>query len=230
MRVPKSFNQVTVSQYQRVVPIYKKIEKETDSLIIASDWARIISILSDVTPAEVENLPLSQLTSIIKSLDWLVQGKMPFRKRKYLFINGTLHVAKRKGGQFSKNQYKQLLKVKTEAFELDTAQYVEVETFKGRGVLENLHNIAATIYSPLTIKGFRHDGIDHSKRAEAFLQMSAAKVLPAVFFYSKAYKNLIRRIQEYGIKLQREKMKEADQLLMSTLREALENIGDGTAR
>lgn len=213
MRVPKSFNQVTVSQYQRVVPIYKKIEKETDSLIIASDWARIISILSDVTPAEVENLPLSQLTSIIKSLDWLVQGKMPFRKRKYLFVNGRIHRATFKAKGFN------------------TAQYVEIKTFLGRGdMLSEMHNILATIYSPLTKKGFRHNGLNHSERAEAFKQISVAKVFPTVFFYSKAYRRLIKNITEYGIKLQREKMKEADQLLMSTLREALENIGDGTAQ
>lgn len=213
MRVPKSFKQVTVDQYQRIFPIWQKIEKETDSITIASDWCRIISILTDKTPADIEGLPIDQLKSIIKSLNWLVEGEIKTSKRKYLFIKGNLYRAKLDAKRFN------------------TAQYVEIKTFLSRGNwVGEMHRILATIYSPLTLKGFKHDGETHEERANLFKQMPVAKVYQTVFFYSIQYKSLINRIREYGLKLAQQKNKEAQEDLMQIVKETLESIGDGTVQ
>lgn len=213
MKLPKSFKQVTVEQYQRIYPIYQKIEAEKDPIVIASDWCRIISILTTLKPNEVEELPIDKLKSIIKSLNWLVNGNIKPNKKKYLFVKGHLHRAKLEAKQFN------------------TAQYVEIKTFLSRGNwISEMHNILATIYSPLGWKGFKHDGVSHPDRAEAFKKVSVASVYPTVFFYSVQFKDSMRRIQEYGLKLMKEKQKEIDQHLALTLREVLENIGDGIVR
>ena len=213
MKVPKSFSQVTVSQYQRISPIYQKIEKESDPITIASDWCRIISILTDKTPADIEAMPIDKLKAIIKSLNWLVNGNIKPKKRKYLFIKGRLHKAKLDAKQFN------------------TAQYVEIKTFLSRGNwIEEMHNILASIYSPLTFKGFKHNGETHQERAEFFKTVPVSKVYPVVFFYSVQFKSSMKRIQEYGLKMLKEKQKEIDQHLMSTLKLVLEDIGDGTVR
>lgn len=213
MKVPKSFNQVTVSQYQRISPIYQKIEKESDPITIASDWCRIISILTDKTPADIEAMPIDKLKAIIKSLNWLVNGNIKPKKRKYLFIKGRLHKAKLDAKQFN------------------TAQYVEIKTFLSRGNwIEEMHNILASIYSPLTFKGFKHNGETHQERAEFFKTVPVSKVYPVVFFYSVQFKDSMKRIQEYGLKMLKEKQKEIDQHLIQTLKLVLEDIGDGTVR
>ncbi len=213
MKVPKSFSQVTVSQYQRISPIYQKIEKESDPITIASDWCRIISILTDKAPADIEAMQIDKLKAIIKSLNWLVNGNIKPKKRKYLFIKGHLHKAKLDAKQFN------------------TAQYVEIKTFLSRGNwIEEMHNILASIYSPLTFKGFKHNGETHQERAEFFKTVPVSKVYTVVFFYSVQFKDSMKRIQEYGLKMLKEKQKEIDQHLIQTLRLVLEDIGDGTVQ
>lgn len=211
VKLPKSFKGVTVDQYQRILPIYQKIEKETDTITIASDWCRILSILSGVKPNEIEQMPINKLKQAIASLSWLVNGQIKQSKRKYLIVNGVLHRAK------------------LSAKEFNTAQYVEIKTFLGSGNwVGEMHRIAASIYSPLTWSGFKHDGEGHEKRAEGFKKLSVVKVFPTVFFYSILWQRSISRIQEYGLKIVEQKNKEAEELLMSILRETLEDIGDGT--
>jgi hypothetical protein len=210
MKVPKNFYQVTVDQYQRILPIYQKIEKETDTEVILTDWCRVISILTNTRPDQIESLPIDQLKVIIKSLNWLVNGSITSSKRKYLLIKGKLY------------------KAKVNAKEFNVAQYVEIKTFLGRGNWVNeMHRILASIYSPLTIKGFKHDGIGHEKRAEIFKQISVGRVYPTVFFYSIQFQNLIKNIQEYGIRRAEEMNMKAEEDLMLILRETLENIGGG---
>lgn len=236
MRIPKSFNQVTVSQYQRISPIYQKIEKESDELSkiasndsidevmkglsicekrisIRENWGRILSVLTDEPPHVFINMEIRDLDNIIKSLNWLVNGNIKPKKRKYLFIKGHLHKAKLDAKQFN------------------TAQYVEIKTFLSRGNwIEEMHNILASIYSPLTFKGFKHNGETHQERAEFFKTVPVSKVYPVVFFYSVQFKDSMKRIQEYGLKMLKEKQKEIDQHLIQTLKLVLEDIGDGTVR
>lgn len=211
VKLPKSFKGVSVGQYQLIYPIYQKIEKETDSMTIASDWCRIISILTGRKPNEIEALPIDQLKKAIKQLSFLGHGEIKPNRRKYLFVNGKLHRAK------------------SQAKEFNTAQYVEIKTFLGRGNwIGEIHRLLASMYSPLTWGGFKHDGEGHEERAEAFKKMSVAKVYPTVFFYSILWERWMKRIREYGLKIAEEENRKAEELLMLTLRETLESIGDGT--
>lgn len=210
MRIPKNYNQVTVEQYQLTIPILNKIKCETDAEKVLTGWAMIISFLTGKPVEEIEDLPIDKLTSIIKSLSWL-GSELKGKNRKYLLFKGRIYRA-----QF-------------DASKLNTAQYVEVKSFIERGnPMDDFHNILASIYSPLTLKGFRHDGLSHAKRAEIFKQIPIGKVYPTLFFYSNLFKNSMKDILDYGLKEYNQEMKKAEKLLMETLREISQEIGDGT--
>jgi hypothetical protein len=205
MKVAKGWHQVTVAQFQELLPIYKKVQTEEDSVKWLSLWANIIAILADCQTEEVEALSLEKVNKIVKSLSWLNDKHLPHPKRKYLFINGMLY------------------KATSEAKQFNTAQYVEYKTFLGRSnVISEMHYLLATIYHPVFGKK------DHDEKAKMFLNVPVSKVYPMVFFYANSYRNSIKRMEEYGRRVVAEKMKEADEALMQTLREILEDIGDGT--
>lgn len=212
MRIPKSFREVTVEQYQELLPIYKKIVNESDAEKVIFGWVNIIAILADCQIDEVEALPIDKLDKITRSLDWLVNGHFPAARRKYMFFNGRL--------------YKATLKAK----DFNVARYVEIKTFLGRGgVVPELHNLLASIYTPLTWKGWVNNSLSHKERSDKFKKAKVGKVYPTVFFYSKVWNNLIQDIQAYGIKKAEKNLKIADDILMQTLREILDDIGGGTA-
>lgn len=210
MRIPKNYNQVTVEQYQLTIPILNKIKSETDAEKVLTGWAMIISFLTGKPVEEIEDLPIDNLTKIVKSLSWL-GNEFKGNKRKYLLFKGRIYRA-----QF-------------DASKLNTAQYVEVKSFIERGnPMGEFHNILASIYSPLTLKGFRHDGLKHANRAELFKHLPIGKVYPTLFFYSVLFKTSMKDTLAYGLKEYNQEMKKAEKLLMETLREISQEIGDGT--
>jgi hypothetical protein len=205
MKVAKGWHQISVAQFQELLPIYKKALTEEDSVKWLSHWSNIIAILADCQTDEVEALPLDEVNRIIKSLSWLNDKHLPHPKRRFLLIKGRLY------------------KATTEAKKFNTAQYVEYKTFIGRGnLISEMHYLLATIYHP--VWGDK----SHEEKAAMFRQMPVSKVYPMVFFYTKVYMTSIKRIEEYGTRLMKEELKKADEALMLTLREILENIGDGT--
>lgn len=210
MKVPKSFKQVSVSQFQELLPIYKKTLTESDNIKLIDLWCNIIAILADCQLEEVEALPIPKIKEIVKGLGWLNADVYQGQKKYVLFTKGKLYKAPRTAKAFN------------------TARYIEYQTFMGRkgGLIENLHLILATIYQPY----FDNSKQTHEERANVFKDVMMADVYPVVFFYTNVWKNSIKRIQEYGLRIAKEKNKEAEELLMSTLREVLENIGDGTVQ
>lgn len=204
MKIPKSFKQVTIEQFQELLPIYKKAVAETDSLKVVEYWINIIAILADCQIEDVEALPIKKLKAIIKSLTWLNDTKFNGRKKFTLYHRGKLYKAIK------------------EAKEFNTGRYIEYKTFLGKGMIPNLHYILATIYQP-----YFKSNQTHEERAKEFRQAMVLDVCPTVFFYTIAWQNSIKTIQQYGLKLAEEKTKEAEAILMETLKEILEESGDG---
>lgn len=207
MRVPNSFRKVSVKDYQEIVPIYKQLTETEDSEVFNDCWDNILAILSDSQLDTIQELPFKKRTKYLNRISWLTRPLNNYGVKKYIFINGTLH------------------KAVLDAKDFNVAQYIEIKTFLQRGdVVSELHNLLASIYMPLTFKGFRHDGVNHSKRAEAFKLKKVGKVYPTVFFYSKVLKNSTEAIMDYGLQ---QTQKIIDQVLMEIAKEGLESIGDG---
>lgn len=213
MRVPGSFKQVTVEQYQEIVPVYKKLIESTDQEIIIDGWVNILAILTDRQTDEFEAMPIPQLKKLIASIQWISKPEAKLKAKKYLFVGGRLHKAQLKAGDFN------------------VAQFIEVKTFLGRGsVSSELHNLLASIYSPLTLKGFIHDGKSHAERAATFKKCKVGKVYPTVFFYSKVYKNLMPHIEAYGLNQVEKMISEISKLWEVTPKENSESAGGGIVR
>lgn len=211
MRVPISLNQITISQYQEAYPIWQSISKEKDAEKVLTKWANVIAILADCQTDEVEALPISRLKTYIQRLSALLNSEPKSKVKRFVILKGKLYRA-------SLNE-----------LELSPGQYIDILTFLEReGIVPAMHKILASIYSPLTIKGFRQNARYHSEHAAKFRQASFGKLYPTVFFYSKRSNNLIKTIQDYGISQAEKQMRKAQKLLDQTLKESLESIGAGT--
>ena len=206
MKIPKGFHQITVEQYQQALPVYQKAIEETDPLTSLGHWAVVIAIFTDSQLDDIEKMDIDKLKSIIKKLSWMGTKSFSNRKKHLFYLNGKLYKAPK------------------EAKEFNTSRYVEYMTFYGRnGVIPELHNLLATIYQPY----FKSDQT-HEQRANEFKKAMIGDVYGTVFFYTKVYKNLMSHIQDCGLRVQAEKLKELDIHLMETLKLILEDIGDGT--
>lgn len=197
----KSWN-ITVEQFQEALPYYKKaIEaKETEEAL--NQWSIVIAIITGTTMEAVQDLPIDKLKAQIKDIEWL--GTLPSDSPKFkLEIDGVKYKAPKLESEFN------------------ASRYIEYKTFLQGGVIENLHLILATIYRPESDQS-------HKERAEIFKKAIIGEVYGMVFFWTKRYKKRISRIQAYGLKIAKEKNEEALKILLETLKETLDDIGDGT--
>lgn len=196
----KSWN-ITVEQFQEALPYYKKAVEAKETEEALNNWMVVIAIVTDTTVDVIQEMPIDKLKEKIKELAWL--GTLPPDSPKFkIEINGIKYKAPKDESDFN------------------TSGYIEYKTFLKGGLIENLHLILATIYKP-------EEKQSHKERAEIFKKVMIGDVYGMVFFWAKRYKKQMDRIKSYGLKVAQKKNKEAQKILMETLRETLENIGDG---
>ena len=196
----KSWN-ITVEQFQEALPYYKKAVEAKETEEALNNWMVVIAIVTDTTVDVIQEMPIDKLKEKIKELAWL--GTLPPDSPKFkIEINGIKYKAPKDESDFN------------------TSGYIEYKTFLKGGLIENLHLILATIYNP-------EEKQSHKERAEIFKKVMIGDVYGMVFFWAKRYKKQMDRIKSYGLKVAKRKNKEAQRILMETLRETLENIGDG---
>ena len=193
---------ITVEQFQEALPYYKKAVEAKETEEALNNWMVVIAIVTDTTVDVIQEMPIDKLKEKIKELAWL--GTLPPDSPKFkIEINGIKYKAPKDESDFN------------------TSGYIEYKTFLKGGLIENLHLILATIYKP-------EEKQSHKERAEIFKKVMIGEVYGMVFFWAKRYKKQMDRIKSYGLKVAQKKNKEAQRILMETLRETLENIGDGT--
>ena len=193
---------ITVEQFQEALPYYKKAVEAKETEEALNNWMVVIAIVTDTTVDVIQEMPIDKLKEKIKELAWL--GTLPPDSPKFkIEINGIKYKAPKDESDFN------------------TSGYIEYKTFLKGGLIENLHLILATIYKP-------EEKQSHKERAEIFKKVMIGDVYGMVFFWAKRYKKQMDRIKSYGLKVAQKKNKEAQRILMETLRETLENIGDGT--
>lgn len=197
----KAWN-ITVDQFQEALPYYKKAVEATDTEEALNNWMIVIACVTDTTVDIVQEMPIDKLKAQIKDLAWL--GTTPSDSPKFsLELNGVKYKAPKEETEFT------------------TSSYIEYKTFLKGGLIENLHLILASIYRP-EIKQ------SHKERAEIFKSAMISDVYGTVFFWTKRYKKRIAHLKAYGLKLAQKKEKEVQKILMETLKEILDEHGDGT--
>lgn len=172
MKLPNSYKDLTLKQYQEIHPLLKD-EMQLD------DWINILCKLSGLSYAEVESMPISKLKANLSQLSFLT--KLPQSPaKKYI----------RKGFK--------VYKATLQAEELNTAQYTSIKTFCVDGkTVENLEKICACIYSELNLKGFKYNAEHFKESCEFFSNCKVSEVYGVVFFCSKALTYLMENTKDY---------------------------------
>jgi hypothetical protein len=176
MRIPQSYNDLTVGQFQECYFLLGHNPQ-------LEDWMRVIAILGKTTYEKLEELPRGKLKKLIYQLQFLLKPNLNTKFNKYVGVNGRVYRAIPFANQ------------------LNTAQACDLKTFRGEGdidtVVENAHKLLASIYLPLTWRGFKYDGKNHEKIANDFLNVKMGKVFGTLFFYSKVSTKLIETTSNF---------------------------------
>jgi hypothetical protein len=181
MRLPKSFNEVTVKQYQDVYFLIR--EKYIDDFQYCENWARVISILSNEDYDTILELPKIEFKNLIKRIDFILRPEvLQERAKKYIAVNRRFYKAVLNADQLSTSQSLNIKGFQSRDNSLDINENTVVE----------MHNLLATIYLPLTLKGFKYSSEKHRKIAEDMLHAKMGDVYGTLFFYSVLYENLMK--------------------------------------
>jgi len=180
MSLPKSWNEVTIKQFQELYFLLGK--KPT-----IDTWILVLSSLTKKHQSYYYSLPIKELTKQINSLRYLTNPEVNTKINKYLTNKGKVYKAVLFASDMKMNQ----------VADLKGLMHKEGQTVNDT-IVENLHKLLACIYVPLTWKGFTYTPSKHKEVSEQMLNLKVGDVYGAVFFYSKTYKALMKAIEDYG--------------------------------
>lgn len=205
MKVPKSYREITVEQYQAIYPALKE-----------EDWNQIIAILNNVSEEEVNALPLSKGLKLTKALQFLKQP-IEAKVEKTFYLSGLLksvHYTPRPKG-LVKIQGKWFMPSK-DVYEINTGRYNSIKTLLAENEpVDVLHHLCALTFCNVERKGlkysWKYDGSRHNENAELFKKAPVSIAYPSVFFCSEVSLNWILNTQDYldGVSQTETALKEA---------------------
>lgn len=178
MKIPKSWSEVSISQYQEIRRLNK--EDEIDYLINS------ISVLCKADIPEVEALTLMRLREINTEMAFLL--KMPEK-----FVN-----------QFKIGN--EVYMVDPSIDHVSAGQYIDLNKYIQEGVEENLHKIMTCFCFPTTKRFMKRrrkrygDGYDLNELAEHFQYGATMDVVyPLTVFFCTLINDSMPGIQDYLI-------------------------------
>jgi hypothetical protein len=181
------WNQLTLWQYQQMMPILTNPDKDWSEL---DKEVKLLTIVTGLTEHQIDSLGIQDLKELRKDLQFLdepIEGSAV----NYIKVNGK--------------QYRINYDIKNMPF----ARYIESKVFS-QDTVSNLHKIAASMIIPQKknwMGKWRDDKYDASKHEEYSHDMQEANFINVyhslVFFY-QVYRNWIEVSQDY---MKREVMK-----------------------
>lgn len=181
MRLPKSWNDITVEQFQECYFILGKNPK-------IDDWVLALSVLSGKGVKQIEDLSIKKLKDEINKLQFLLSPALNEKVNKILYTKGRCFKAVLDLSQMQTNQV------------ADLKGFMTGEKPTQDLIVENFHRLLACIYLPLTFKGFKYVPSQHVKTSEYMKKVKIGDVYGTLFFYSDVYKALTKTTQDFGEK------------------------------
>lgn len=171
-----TWDKITLGQFQDIY----KLSKDT-KLDELDKVSRIISIVYNLTEAEVEELPLTKFNELSRNCAFILKEEIPGKPVK------SFRVGARK---YAVNYKPSTLKHR---------QYVEILHFANNS-MDNMHNIMASLVQPVKW-GLRkpNSADDHAMVADDMLNAPFTVIYHSCIFFCKLYKNSIERIRGYLI-------------------------------
>ena len=175
MKIPTSWHEITIAQYQEIVKLDKS--DELDYLI------SLVSVVCHMEVDEVEALTLTALREIGAKLAFI--QTMPEKFVNDFTINGVKYIVDCNIAHISAGQY------------IDLAKYIETN------VEDNLHKILSIFCLPTKRKWLRRvpfkygQGYDLGQTATLLLQTPISVAYPLALFFCKLLNKSIPAIEDY---------------------------------
>jgi hypothetical protein len=200
------WDKINVWQYQQIYNVYNSKDKYLTEIEVNS---KLVSIVNDMTEAQVDSLTITQFNKLKKSILFLTQP-IAGKPVKYISINKT-------------KRYK----INYDVSKMPFARYIESKVFS-EDLYNNLHKLAATMVIPQKrILGIwfkqKYDASKHEQYSEDMLTARFIDVYHSLVFFYQVYRNWIEVSQDYMVSkmmqtgMTQDKAKEVVQDLCTTL-------------
>jgi hypothetical protein len=203
------WDKINVWQYQQIYLVYNSKDKYTTDIEVDT---KLVSIVNDMTEAQVDSLSLVQFNKLKKSILFLTEP-VTGKPVKYIKINNS-------------KRYK----VNYDISKMPFARYIESKVFS-EDLYGNLHKLAATMVIPQKrILGIwvneKYDASKHQEYSDDMLTAKFVDVYHSLVFFYQVYRNWIEISKGYMVN----KMMEAGMTQGKALEVALNlcNILDGS--
>jgi hypothetical protein len=200
------WDKINVWQYQQIYNVYNSKDKYLTEIEVNS---KLVSIVNDMTEAQVDSLTITQFNKLKKSILFLTKP-IAGKPVKYISIN--------------KNKR---YKINYDVSKMPFARYIESKVFS-EDLYNNLHKLAATMVIPQKrILGIwfkqKYDASKHEQYSEDMLTARFIDVYHSLVFFYQVYRNWIEVSQDYMVSklmqtgMTQDKAKEVVQDLCTTL-------------
>ena len=176
------WKKLNVWQYQQIYNVYNSKDNYLTEIELDS---KLVSIVNNLTEAQVDSLPLSEFRQLKKSILFLTQP-IEGKPVKYIPISKS-------------KRYK----INYDISKMPFARYIESKVFS-EDLYNNLHKLAATMVIPQKrILGFwfsqKYDASKHQEYADDMLTARFIDVYHSLVFFYQIYRNWIEVSQDYMV-------------------------------
>jgi hypothetical protein len=176
-----NWNNISVWQYQQLMPIITKPKKEWDSIDID---CKILGILHGMTDNEIDSLSVERFQELKKDL---------------AFLNEPISGKPVKNIIIGDRRYKFIYDIR----KLNAARYIESKVYS-EDLVNNLHKLAASMVKieKKTLFGWKeieYDAVNHPEYAEDMLSAKFVDIYHSIVFFYQVYRNWIEISQGYLI-------------------------------
>ena len=176
------WNNLTLWQYQQLIPILTKPEKNWTEL---DKETKMLSVITGLTEYQIDSLSLQTLKELRQNLAFLdepIEGK-PVN---FIVVNGKRY------------------RINYDIKNMPAARYIESKVFS-KDTLGNLHKIAASMVIPQKKNWFgkwvddKYDASKHEEYAADMQESNFIHVYHSLVFFYQVYRNWIEVSRDYMI-------------------------------
>ena len=174
------WNNLTLWQYQQLIPILSKPEKNWTEL---DKETKMLSVITGLTEYQIDSLSIETLKELRKNLAFLdepIEGKPV----DFIVVNGKRY------------------RINYDIKNMPAARYIESKVFS-KDTLGNLHKIAASMVIPQKKNWFgkwvddKYDASKHEEYAADMQESNFIHVYHSLVFFYQVYRNWIEVSRDY---------------------------------
>lgn len=176
-----TWDNITVEQFQKLAKVFEAHQKGEDETEV--DFQTLL-VCYNLTEEQGSLLTTGQYKEMMRKLWFVNNQEMKFAPVKTTRVGDT--------------RYKFIYDVRR----LQAHRFIEATTFEGRGMVENMHRIAASmaVLQKKVWYGWKdveYNSADHDLYAADFLKVPITHVYGSVVFFCKVFTGSIKNLKSY---------------------------------